>query len=161
MMPHEPVLDIMRRTIANLDFINHHASTAGPFEVTQLINSFLGALAHPWENLRSDLDAITIEKSRQDGWPIPMPERKTERSPKTLGDFIRLLRNGLAHGNISFLPGGQGQIVSLRIVNRDRQGRITWSVIITPEDMRQFLDRFVALVEELNEQGVRRSDRIA
>ena len=34
MMPHEPVLDVMRRTMANLEFIDAHASSAGPFEVT-------------------------------------------------------------------------------------------------------------------------------
>jgi hypothetical protein len=49
MMPYEPVLDIMRRTMANLEFVEEHKSDIGPFEVTQLLNSFLGALAHPWE----------------------------------------------------------------------------------------------------------------
>ena len=38
MMPHEPVLDLMRRTLANLEFINRHVSKKGPFEVAQLIN---------------------------------------------------------------------------------------------------------------------------
>ena len=35
----------------------------GPFEVTQLINSFLGALAHPWESLKSELNEITIDEA--------------------------------------------------------------------------------------------------
>jgi hypothetical protein len=51
MMPHEPVLDIMRRTMRNLAFIGQRVSIGDPFEVTQLINSFLGALAHPWGKL--------------------------------------------------------------------------------------------------------------
>ena len=34
--------------MGNLDFIEQHKSDDGPYEVTQLINSFLGALAHPF-----------------------------------------------------------------------------------------------------------------
>jgi hypothetical protein len=78
-----------------------------------------------------------------------------------LGDFIRLLRNGLAHGNISFLPSRQGQIAALRIENRNDRGRRTWDVIITPEDMKQFLTRFVALVEELDQQAGQGRHKIA
>ncbi len=40
-MPTEPIRDIMRRTMANLALIEGHKSDAGPYEVTQLINSFL------------------------------------------------------------------------------------------------------------------------
>ena len=46
-MPIEPIRDIMRGTIANLEFVETHARPNGPYEVTQLINSFLGTLAHP------------------------------------------------------------------------------------------------------------------
>ena len=49
MMPQEPVRDILRRTIANLEFIEAYATLDGPYRTTQLLNSFLGALAHPWE----------------------------------------------------------------------------------------------------------------
>ena len=40
MMPYEPVLDVMRRTMANLRFIEQRKSDDGPFEVTQLLNPF-------------------------------------------------------------------------------------------------------------------------
>ena len=43
----EPLLDIMRRSMANLAFVEAHAGPSGPYEVTQLINTFLGALTHP------------------------------------------------------------------------------------------------------------------
>jgi hypothetical protein len=78
-----------------------------------------------------------------------------------LGDVIRLLRNGLAHGNISFLSGGQGQIAALRIESHNGQGRRTWGVIITPENMKQFLERFVALAEELDQKAGRQPNKIA
>jgi hypothetical protein len=59
-MPHEPIRDIMHRTMNNLEFIEAHAAADGPYEVTQLINSFLGALAHPWETYRDDLPTISL-----------------------------------------------------------------------------------------------------
>ena len=52
MNPEDPVRDVMRRTMFNLRFIEEHQEQNGPFEVTQLVNSFLGALAHPWEHFR-------------------------------------------------------------------------------------------------------------
>jgi HEPN pEK499 p136 len=106
MMPHEPTLDIMRRTMRNLSFIEQHATNNGPYEVTQLINSFLGALAHPWESLKSELNSISIADAKSQGWPIPKAERATDHAQTTLGDVIRLLRNGLAHGHISFVSAG-------------------------------------------------------
>jgi HEPN pEK499 p136 len=160
MMPHEPVLDIMRRTMANLAFIEQRASSDGPFEVTQLINSFLGALAHPWETLRKELNSISISDAESQGWPIPQPEPTADQAATTLGDLIRLLRNGVAHGNISFLRGGHGQIAALQIENRNSQGRRTWGVIVTPETMRRFLERFVALVEDLDKHA-RQPSKIA
>jgi hypothetical protein len=161
MMPHEPILDIMRRTMRNLAFIEQHASSAGPYEVTQLINSFLGALAHPWESLKSELNSISIADAKSQGWPIPKEERPTDHAPTTLGDVIRLLRNCLAHGNISFLPSPQGQIAALRIENRNDKGRRTWGVIVTLVTMKQFLERFVALVEELDQQAGRERKKLA
>jgi hypothetical protein len=71
MMPFEPLLDIMRRTMANLEFVEEHKSANGPFEVTQLLNSFLGALAHPWENLKGELNSISVVDAKREGWPIP------------------------------------------------------------------------------------------
>jgi hypothetical protein len=43
-MPTEPIRDIMRRTIANLEFVERHATPNGPYEVTQLLNSFSARL---------------------------------------------------------------------------------------------------------------------
>jgi hypothetical protein len=49
MEPFEEVKDLMKRTMFNLRFVEEHKARNGPYEVTQLINSFLGAMAHPWE----------------------------------------------------------------------------------------------------------------
>ena len=154
MMPYEPVLDIMRRTMANLEFIEEHKSDDGPFEVTQLLNSFLGALAHPWENLKEELNSISLEDVEREGWPNPQRERETDQLPSSLGHLIGHLRHGVAHGNISFLRGGHGEIAALRIENRYKGVR-TWGATVTLDAMRRFLDRFVALVEELQREAGR------
>ena len=114
-----------------------------------MINSFLGALAHPWEQLKTDLDSFSMEEAIAQGWPKLSKERSSDREPVTLGDLIRLLRNGIAHGNIDFHPDGKGRIAALRIMNNNQQGLRTWGTIVTPADMRQFLQQFVALVEAI------------
>ena len=143
-MPWEPTLDIMRRTIANLEFVERNARPGGPFEVTQLLNSFLGALAHPWERYRSDFHNIPF--TADDGWPRLPPALQTDKVPDSLTEALRLLRNGIAHGNIDFLQGPDGSIRAIRIQNYDR-GRRTWGTILTVSDLRLFLYRFVEFAE--------------
>ena len=99
MMPHEPVCDIMRRTMANLRFVEANASEDGPFEVTQLINSFLGALAHPWESFRDDLEKLPLEEAQAAGWPKLAKEKRTDSDPRSLGDMVRLMRNSMREGD--------------------------------------------------------------
>jgi hypothetical protein len=90
------------------------------------LNSFLGAQAHPWENLKAELSSIPIGDAERQGWPIPQSERAADKLPQSLGDLIGWLRHGVAHGNISFLPGGHGEIAALRIENRNKEGLRTW-----------------------------------
>ncbi len=152
MMPHVPVLDMMRRTMMNLAFVERHSAKDGPFEVTQLVNSFLGALAHPWETLKADLPTTSLAEAAAAGWPVPEQQGGRGPSPESLSDLLRLLRNGIAHGNLSFLPDGRGQIQAIRIENYDR-GRLTWRGVISVQDMRALLHRFVALVEEVDHEA--------
>jgi len=148
MMPYEPVLDVMRRTIKNLEFIERHAAQGGPYEVTQPINSFLGALAHPWEQLSIDVGSISTAEAQMEGWPIPGKDRSSDTEMASLAELIRFMRNGAAHGNITLLPDGRGEIAALRIENKHRKRR-TGGIIITVADMRAFLRRFVAEVEKI------------
>ena len=146
-MPTDAIRDVMRRTMANLKFVEERQTPTGPYEVTQLINSFLGALAHPFEALSEDLNRLELGEAAKYGWPEIKKERATDREPGSIGELIRLLRNAMAHGNIEFLSDRRGEIVALRLHNRDR-GRRTWGAIVTVPDARRLLDRFVALVEE-------------
>ena len=147
-MPTEPILDIMRRSMANLAFVEAHACPAGPYEVTQLINTFLGALAHPFEAMRNDLMALPLTDAAVLGWPTINKERPSDTEPASLGDLIRLMRNGMAHGNLDYLSDGKGQIHALRVWNtRPRTGARTWGAVVPIADMRRFLGLFVELIE--------------
>lgn len=159
-MPHEPVRDIMRRTMQNLEFVEAHAGASGPYEVTQLINSFLGALAHPWERYRDDLAGISLPAAHVAGWPAIAKERPNDHDPRSLGDLIRLMRNALAHGNVEFLPGISTDIHALRLWNTGH-GRRTWGAVLTVADVRSFLERFVALAEELHERRLKQRPQLA
>jgi hypothetical protein len=70
MMPHEPLRDVMHRTMHNLKFIEAQKTPHGPYEVTQLLNSFLGALAHPWEIYQSELCNRSLPTLPQSGGQI-------------------------------------------------------------------------------------------
>ena len=54
---------VMERTMFNLNFIKDHKQEDGPWEITQLVNSFLGALAHPWEELKQQFNKMSIKES--------------------------------------------------------------------------------------------------
>jgi hypothetical protein len=148
MMPYEPVRDVMRRTISNLQFVEAHQAANGPYEVTQLLNSFLGALCHPWETYKTELGAKSVADATVEGWPQIKKEQQTDQDPQSFGDLVRLMRNGIAHGNIEFLPDAAGEIGAVRIWNKDHGVR-TWGCSIGVGDMRKFLICFVNLSEEL------------
>lgn len=148
-MPTDPLLDIMRRSMANLRFVEARAGPNGPYETTQLINTFLGALAHPFEAMRHDLTSLPLDDAAARGWPTVAKEYPTDRDPTSLGDLIRLMRNGLAHGNLDLIGDGQGNIKAVRVWNVSPRLRARdWGTILSLADMRRFLDCFVRLIED-------------
>ena len=150
MNPSDPVQDIMHRTMYNLRYIETRATSDGPYEVTQLINSFLGALAHPWEENKPRLNETTLDEANKRGWPELKNERAEGNDPTSLGDLLRLVRNAFAHGNIEFIPRPNNEIESIRFWNNNREGSRTWETILTVSDLRNFLARFVDLADEIH-----------
>ncbi len=152
-MPTEPLSDIMRRSMANLAFIESHASPPGPYKVTQLVNTFLGALAHPFEAMRNDLMALPLGDAARHRWPTVVRERLDDTEPSSLRDLIRCMRNALAHRNIEFLSDGRGEVSFVRLRNtQPRSNRRIWGAVVTVAEMRRFLDAFVALVERRHQE---------
>jgi hypothetical protein len=159
MMPHERIRDLMRRTMFNLHVIDAQATKEGPYEVTQLVNSFLAALAHPWEEYKQDLHKRSIPDAIATGWPELAKEQASDDEPESLGDLLRLVRNAFAHGNLAFLNTGGNEITHIRFWNNNRKGERTWGAIAGVDSMRLFLDKFVELAENLSESDVRNVQR--
>ena len=152
-MPTEPLLDIMHRSMVNLAFVESRAGPAGPYEVTQLINTFLAALAHPFEAMRDDLMALPLTDAAAMGWPTITKERPSDRDPASLGDLIRLMRNGMAHGNLGYLSDSKGRVCALRVWNtHPRTGTRTWGTVVPVVEMRRFLSLFVDLIERRHKE---------
>lgn len=146
-------LMVMERSMANLEYIENNKTDNGPYEVTQLVNTFLGALAHPWEELKSEFKKQAIQDAEKAGWPRVTKELPTDTDPKNLGDLIRLMRNAMAHGGITLLPEGDCEIERIHLVNVDpRCGHRTWGTELTRDDARAFLDKFVAEAKALKQR---------
>lgn len=114
-----PALAIFDRTLVNLHHIQAQQNTAYVFEFTALVNSLLGILVHPWDQLlnQGKLQSISLEDQRVEDWSFPIctssrPYKSGRQEdatpdpdpdPQNLGRMLRLLRNGMAHGNIEVL----------------------------------------------------------
>jgi hypothetical protein len=143
--------------MANLRFVEKRRTDNGPYEVTQLVNSFLAALAHPWEEYKRELNEMTLDFAISNGWPKLAKERREDKDPDSLGRLIWLVRNSFAHGNIVFLSRQSNEITHLQFWNNDMKGRRTWGTTASVGDLRLFLDRFAELAEELTEINMKRA----
>lgn len=152
-MPDVPVRDLMDRTKANLDFIQqeYDGGNRDVWDVTQLVNSFLAALAHPWESWKQDraeIPKMSLLEAEAQGWPKAEKDDERDEDPKNLGDLLRLMRNALAHGNIRFISDSQNNIGELRLWNEEN-GYRTWGTKMDVRTLRLFLDRIVMLAQQL------------
>ncbi len=149
MMPDVPVRDVMHRTKDNLDYIWRRKDERGVWEVTQLVNSFLGALAHPWEQWQHEPQLkLSLADAQAQGWPTVEKDDPRDEDPQNLRDLLRLVRNAMAHGNVEFLNDGNNEIRAVRFWNEDGGWR-TWGATLDVPTLRQFLDCFIQLAAEL------------
>jgi hypothetical protein len=93
--------ELMERTMTNLDIIFslHDAKQVidgkRPYEVTQLVNSFLGALVFPWDDLRTKGTTdepmnLSLEDVRtRYKFPDLKGSKSADTEPKDFRDMIR------------------------------------------------------------------------
>lgn len=140
---------VMRRTLSNLDYIKQKETDEGPYYVTQLLNSFLGALVHPWEEYGNKLIGLSLDSDGLERWGKVKKEYPEDVDPENYGHLIKLMRHGMAHGNVTMLPAGDTEIEKIRIVNIDpRCGHRVWGAVISIEDARGLLNELVAVIEK-------------
>jgi hypothetical protein len=131
----------MRRTMVNYEFIKDRCADDGPYEATQLINSFLGALAHPWQRLAEsdnlDLRKLSLDDARRRGWPVFERERPCDFQPRSYFEMLTWTRHAFAHGNLDFWSA-EGNIVELRFWNMRGRDRI-WGTRVSVTTLERFL----------------------
>lgn len=135
-----------------------------PYEVTQLVNSFLGALVFPWEDVRTRGTTdepwnLSLEDVRtRYKFPDLTGSKSADTEPKDFRDMIRQLRNGFAHGNIEFYSDSRREIGHIEVWNFDPRLRArTWGAHMTVREMGQFLEAFHAFAKDpLVEQAGRK-----
>jgi hypothetical protein len=153
------VREVMRRTRVNLDAINSdYEQGRGVFEVTQLVNSFLSAFAHPWEEWGEELNRISIEDAMAQGWPEITGEDERDDVPEYLGHLVRLIRNGITHGNFRFIGVPDQDIEAIFLWNENRGWR-TWGTTLDVETLKQLLDCIEALARDLPNRVPREPSR--
>ncbi|MBX3070801.1 MAG: hypothetical protein KF883_09915 [Thermomicrobiales bacterium] len=140
--PEEKHREFMRRTLENLAFIHEHRGPDGPYEVTQLVNSFLGAMVHPWERMRfaqfARLSDVTIAEAKGLGLPVFQTDLTASDEPRNYREMFRFVRNAFAHDNIEF-ENRDGEIVGITLENC---GSPFWRGTATLKDMSDLLQTF-------------------
>lgn len=161
---------LMHRAWDNYLFIKEHATEEGPFEVTQLLATFLIAVAHPRERkLERHLNDLRVEDAKsyfglpEVGQVLYEPRRRPKKRPKVsverdfnpneyLGDQIEILRNAVAHGNILFAVSEASEdIDDIRLLNI-HDGRQRDSITTTFAMLERYTETCISIADHFFEE---------
>lgn len=137
------------RTRKNLGTIERLSSSEESkyFEVTQLINSALGLIMFPQQEFFDQLPTTDLKDLEKTGWPSVIFEHGVSKT-RNLRDFVKYVRNSIAHFNIDFKADG-GKIAGVYLWNRPNESQPPdWLCYIPVNDLRTIFDKFARLVEK-------------
>jgi hypothetical protein len=86
----------------------------------------------------------------REGWPTIDSEKGT---CKTVGDFVRHLRNAVAHSRITYSSDSR-YLNEVNVTIEDRKNKNSpphWRAVINAGDLRVFSLKLVELVEQMSE----------
>jgi HEPN family protein len=148
----DELLSFVKRTRKNLELteqwrIEHpHADFN---EVTHLINSLLGLVVLPKEKVLSELQQLDVTPTGIPDWRATFRLVQAEGEPPTeLRPFIDGLRNSVADGSLDFETDGV-EITGVTFVqkSRDKPRRTLWRASFALDELRFFLEHFIAQIE--------------
>jgi hypothetical protein len=142
------------RTRKNLDFIiNARAANKDVHEVTQIINSLLGLVVIPWEQLKTTMAPETRDKELavlvDQGWP-KWKVTFSKKSCDTLAELARHLRNAVSHGRVEYDSDSRVPAdVTVALEDRDFRSphSLNWKANIAADQLRIFCEQFTGLLE--------------
>ena len=143
------IKDFAARTKSNLELIRANVDRVDPqgYEVTELVNAFLGLL-------------ILLDELPDDEFPnkslteigvthlLGIPQNNADPI-KDFSDYVHHLRNAFAHGNIQF-DAPKSIIKSIYLQNYFfRTDRLSWTCELTIEDVEFLFNLFHRTIMEL------------
>ena len=137
--------DLCKRTKSNMDYIMRAKQEKQEvFETTQIFNSLLGIIVNIHQNsiYSEKFESIKIKTIKSE-WKIPdVPDI-------FLSDFLKHLRNAIAHMNVEFDDKQTGEIKRLILQNKDddHSNTITWECKFPIKYVETFLHRLCEYVE--------------
>ena len=137
--------DFAKRTLQNLNYVQEGAlrGEAGVYEVTQLWNSLLGLIVLRHEHVINRLPMIPMNELSPQGWPLLTTAGD---EPPSVPALVRCLRNAVAHFNVEFNAGTDGEIASVTMWNekpRPIPPSRVWEGVITIREL-EHLARLLA-----------------
>lgn len=136
------------RTRKNLETIERFSAGEENkyFEVTQLINSAVGLVMFPQQEYFDQLPTTALKDLEKVGWPSVAFEHGSSKT-SNLRDFVRYIRNSIAHFNVDFRADG-GRIAGVYLWNRQNVSEPPdWLCYIPIDDLRTIFNKFAGLVE--------------
>lgn len=145
--------EFAHRSMKNLNFILDSAEECDVHPITQTITSLLAILIFPWE--RSALNQIKKKRLpvlTREGWPIweMSGSRVDDNKVKNVGDLIELVRNSVAHGNVSFDSDSRNlEEVLVSFKNfPEGGGSSNWHASIKANELVEFCRRFSSFIAD-------------
>jgi hypothetical protein len=119
----EFIADFARRTLLNLEHVQEEADSGNErvYPVTQLWNSLLGLIVLPKERDIERIPDTALRDLRSAGWPQITTTHGDEH--ESLREMVRALRNAVAHFNVEFSPGHDGEILTVTVWTEEIRDR--------------------------------------
>lgn len=147
----EIITDFTQRSRENLEYLElqHEKHGAPVYPVTQLWNSLLGLIVLPRERDVSSIKQLPMTDLWAQGWPRLRVTVGTE--PRNVNQFLRLLRNAVAHFNVEFRADDKTkQIWEVEIWNTPTGSKErNWEARISVTDLRALAFCVADLYEQM------------
>lgn len=138
----------IQRTRTNLELVEKsYTMQSEGHLITQLVNSLLGIIVFPWEyESLNYLKNQKMESLGLEGWPDEILKLGEADS---VGEFIRHMRNAVAHGRITFSSDSR-ELNNVTLTFEDRKNNnmpVNWQVSFNGKQLRRFCEQLMDSIE--------------
>lgn len=122
------------------------------YEVTLLLNCLIGLLILPQQHW---FDSLPTDLVSQKEWGINPSHISSikDGETKNIKVVARHLRNSIAHYEFKAFDNSSNQISSIKFMDKDREGNVTFEAIFPLPNLRQFTTKLTdTFTTEMNKQ---------